>query len=239
MLALATVFLTGFYVFRSLILAFHGSERYEPPETDVSRFRRAHRREQARRAHVAEQRHLHALSQVMLVPMVLLGGLSLLASIITPGFGDYLAPVFTRYGDFGPEHHDINAMYVTIAVVSTLLAAAGIGLAYLFYVRRPGLPAQWTARYRAVYGLLLNRYYVDQLYDRVFVRTARGAGNFIGRQFDPNVVDGVVTGISRLTGQTAVGLRTLQTGYLRNYALAILAGAVLVLLYIVSVGVAR
>src|SRR3712207_1274532 len=70
-LALATVFLTGFYVFRSLILAFHGSERYEPPETDVSRFRRAHRREQARRAHVAEQRHLHTLSQVMLVPMVL------------------------------------------------------------------------------------------------------------------------------------------------------------------------
>ena len=67
---------------------------------------------------------------------------------------------------------------------------------------------------------------------RVFVRPTRAIGEFVGRSFDPEVVDGLVNGASRITGVTAAGLRTLQTGYLRNYALAILGGTLLVLLFV-------
>jgi NADH-quinone oxidoreductase subunit L len=231
-LAMLTVFLTGFYIFRSLFLAFHGPEKIEEREPDVSHLRRERRRQQALREHAPRQhRHLHAVGQIMIVPTAILGALSLVGSLIAPGIGAYLAPVFTKYG--GAETtHELGPVYFTVMAVSILLAAAGIGLAYLCYIRRPKLPEQWTARYRAVYDFLLNRWYVDELYDRVFVRPTRAIGVFIGRSFDPEVVDGLVNGASRITGATAAGLRTLQTGYLRNYALAILGGTLLVLIFV-------
>jgi NADH-quinone oxidoreductase subunit L len=238
-LALITVFLTGFYTFRSLFLAFHGVERYEPAAVDVSHLRRERRREQARRAHSPQQRHLHQVGWVMLGPMVVLGALSLLGSLLTFGIGDYLEPVFTRYDAAVLEEHTRDAFAYVLMAISTLLALGGIGLAYLFYIRQPDLPAQWTDRFRSVYTFLLNRWYIDELYDRVFVRPTRALGDFVGRVFDPGVVDGVVNGISRFTGATAVALRTTQTGYLRNYALAILGGTVLILLFVLSRGMAR
>jgi NADH-quinone oxidoreductase subunit L len=237
-LALITVFLTGFYVFRSLFLAFHGPEKVEHKEPDVSHLRRERRRQQALREHAPQRRHLHAVAQIMIVPMSILGALSLLGSLITPAIDAYLEPVFTRYTQAGEPAHAIDMLYITVMVVSTLLAAGGIGLAYLMYIRRPGLPAQWTERFRALHAFLLNRWYVDDLYDRAFVRPARAIGDFIGRSFDPEVVDGLVNGVSRGAGMVAGGLRTLQTGYLRNYALAILAGTVIVLLFVL-VGMGR
>ena len=94
---------------------------------------------------------------------------------------------------------------VTVMAVSIVLAVAGIGLAYLCYIRQPKLPEQWAARYRRVYDFLLNRWYVDELYDRVFVRPTRAIGEFVGRGFDPEVVDGLVNGAGRITGATAAG----------------------------------
>jgi NADH-quinone oxidoreductase subunit L len=242
LLALVTVVLTGFYIFRSLFLAFHGAEKVEPArELDVSHLRREHRREQARRAHQphAHERHLHALSLSMIAPMVALGGLSLLASLLTGGFGSYLEVVFTRYHTASLEPHPHDLTYWTIMGASIVAALAGIGLAAWVYLRQPGLAARWTARFPRLHHFLLDRWYIDHLYDRLLVRPARALGEFCGRIVDPEVIGGIVSGITRATGATASGLRTLETGFLRNYALAILAGAVLILLYVLVWGVAR
>ena len=240
LIALLTVFLTGFYVFRSFFLAFHGPERIEQPEVDVSHLRRERRRQQARtRTQAVHERHLHNLGQTLLIPTITLGALSLVGSIIAFGFGDYLEPVFTRFAAdpaTAIARHERDLLYWTILGLSSLLALAGIGLAYLFYVRQPDLPAQWTARFGGIHTLLMNRYYIDRLYDRAIVGPARGLGEFVGRVFDPQVVDGIVMGISRATGATAGGLRVMQTGFLRNYALTILIGVILVLLFVLFLG---
>jgi NADH-quinone oxidoreductase subunit L len=233
LLALATVVLTGFYVFRSLFLAFHGAEHGEAKTVDVSHLRRERRRQQALRASGSHGHQLHALSPLMTWTTVILGGLSLLGSLLTFGIGGYLEPVFTRYHAAKLEEHSLNWPLI---MISTLLGLIGIGLAYLFYIRQPGRPAEWTARYRRLYAFLLNRWYIDQLYDAALVRPTRLIGDFVGRSFDPGFVDGIVMGLSRLTGASASGLRTLQTGYLRNYALAILGGTVLVLLFVLVRG---
>jgi NADH-quinone oxidoreductase subunit L len=234
---LVTVGLTGFYIFRSLFLAFHGAEKIEVKEVDVSHLRRERRREQARREQRPEERHLHALANWMVVPAAILGGLALVAGILTPYFGAYLEPVFTRY--HGEVHHPAQGpLFWTVMVLSVALAAAGIGVAYLAYLRQPELPAQWTARFRGLYAFLLNRWYIDALYDRIFVRPADAIGGFVGRSLDPNVIDGVVNGVSRATYLTASGLRLIQTGFLRSYAVAILAGTIAVLL-LVFIGMGR
>ncbi len=237
LILLVTVGLTGFYVFRSLFLAFHGAERVDTKEVDVSHLRRERRRQQALREHRPEDRHLHALAPTIIMPMAVLGGLALVGSVLTPLIGGFLEPVFTRYhGEV--VHPPQGALYWTVLALSVLVAASGVGLAYVSYVRRPALPAQWTARFRGVYAFLLNRWYLDQLYDRLFVQPATAIGQFVGRSLDPEVVDGVVNGVSRATYATAAGLRTLQTGFLRSYALAILAGAVVVLVFVL-IGMGR
>ena len=97
---------------------------------------------------------------------------------------------------------------------------------------------QFGERYQRVYGFLLNRWYIDAVYTRMFVQPTAAIGAFVGRGLDPEVVDGLVTGVSRLTFDAATGLRQWQTGDLRYYAMAILAGTLAVLLFVL-LGVGR
>ena len=114
-------------------------------------------------------------------------------------------------------------------VVSLAVAAAGWRLAYRFYVREPQLPEQWRTRWQATYDLLVNTWYVDELYARVFVRPIyRLSNNGLWRAFDIGFIDRIVNGIGRIVRLDGEFLSTLQTGYARTYALTLVMGAIVV-----------
>jgi NADH-quinone oxidoreductase subunit L len=81
-------------------------------------------------------------------------------------------------------------------------------------------------------GLLLNAYYVDALYDRAIVRPLHSLSVGLARAFDLGVLDGIVNGLGRAVTAGAAGLRRLQTGYAVNYALTMLAGAIVVVAFL-------
>ena len=86
-------------------------------------------------------------------------------------------------------------------------------------------------RYRTLYRLLLNKYFVDEVYDDLIVRPARVGSEAVYRRFDLRVIDGAVNGAGALVRSFASAIRVYQTGYVRNYALSILVGVVLVMAY--------
>jgi NADH-quinone oxidoreductase subunit L len=143
----------------------------------------------------------------------------------------FLAPAAGEAGaEAAAESHESATTEIVLMAVSTGAALAGLFLAYLFYVARPELPAALAAKAHAMYSIMLNKYYVDELYDAVIVwpivRTSR---EFLWRFVDAVMIDGAVNGVGALIRRSGGGLRRMQTGYVRTYAGWILLGGVLVM----------
>jgi NADH-quinone oxidoreductase subunit L len=100
-----------------------------------------------------------------------------------------------------------------------------------FYAVRPALPGQWAARYPTVYRLLLNKYYVDEIYDALIVQPIKRGAVWLWRRFDEPVVDGSVNGLGSLVQIGSTLLRYLQTGYVMSYVLSFILGVVALLGY--------
>src|SRR5215216_4358164 len=208
-MALMTVFLTAFYIFRAIFLAFAG----EP-------------RTQGARAAVESP-------GIMVGPMMILAFLSVVSGWvgIPDGFGipvkDYFAQLvvpseFARE-TLGLEPHPFSLALATVSVAAALV---GIGLAYALYVQRPERAGALSRRFSGLYTFLDKGWYFDALYGATFVRAAKYVGratNVFDQRFLGNLVGGVGRGVSR-TGEF---LRRLQTGGVQNYALAILVSVLI------------
>jgi NADH-quinone oxidoreductase subunit L len=130
------------------------------------------------------------------------------------------------------EAHDETALELTLMGVSSGIALAGIALAAFFYLLRPNLPGAVAARFAGVHRLLLNKYFVDEIYDAGVVRPIRHASQeVLWRRIDVRVIDGAVNGTGVLVTAAASGLRRLQTGSVRVYAGSLFAGVLLILGY--------
>src|SRR5690606_3297798 len=118
--------------------------------------------------------------------------------------------------------------------VTLVVALVGIGLAYLCYALRPDIPQQLAARFRGLYLFILNKWYFDELYDRVFVEPAMVLGRGLWKGGDGALIDGVgPDGIAAATQNLSRRASALQTGYVYHYAFAILIGvAAFVSLYL-------
>jgi NADH-quinone oxidoreductase subunit L len=202
LLGVITAGLTAFYAFRLLFVAFYGKPRMD-------------RRTAAQ---------VHESPPIMIVPLVILalfaafvGYLGLPAGLgVGHAIDIFLAPdVALEWG---------------LTLVSVLAAAAGILAAYWIYVRHWGLAARMTTSARWLYDIIYNKYYVDEAYTEVFVNPLRALAGALSDVVEPGI-DGAVDGLGRLTGLAGEGFRRLQTGLVRNYALAMLAGVVAVLAY--------
>jgi len=208
-MALLTVFLTAFYIFRAIFVAFTGEPRSEGAREAVES------------------------PGIMTGPMVLLAMLAVVSGLVGTPLGDYFAEVVSpsefATGALAIEPHGFN---VPLAVVSVLVAVAGIALAYALYVPKPERAAALARRFSPIYTFLDKGWYFDALYGAVFVRPAMAVGRFV-RQFDRRALGGLVTGIGRGAGGLGERLRPLQGGGAQNYALFILV-SVLVLGVIVG-----
>ena len=112
------------------------------------------------------------------------------------------------------------------------LAAAGIFYAYRLYVGRPELSEAMARRFPGLHALLVNKFYVDEIYDAIIVGPLeRISRTFLWRGIDVGVIDGLVNGTASLAVRTGHLVKKMQTGYARTYAAWILLGAVVVLAY--------
>jgi NADH-quinone oxidoreductase subunit L len=205
-----TAGLTAFYMSRYVFLTFFGERRWP------------------------EGRQPHESPAVMTLPLVVLGVLALVAGLALTTFtGEggrfqrFLEPVLGA-----PEAHGSLAGAFWLSAVATLLAAAGAVVAWLLYGRR----VDWLAlrrRYAGGWRALADRLYVDQVYEFFTVNLGRALAAFLARTVDQRGIDGAVNGLAELVGSGARSGRRVQSGLVRNYALGVLGGAVLIVAFLV------
>jgi NADH-quinone oxidoreductase subunit L len=245
-----TALLTAIYMFRLVFLTFHGARRHNAPVAD-------HPEEQAPAAAShghASGSHLHDAPAAMALALVVLavgsvaagwigiphaiGGHNELGAWLEPAFavsavaGEGAAPdVAAEAGETATET-DRNALELTLMVVSLTIAIAGIAMAWFVWVKRPTIAANMVREYPALHRLLLNKYYVDELYDATIVQPIKTASTEgLWRWFDVRVIDGAVNGAASIVDGSAALLRRLQTGSVRAYAGSLFVGVVVILGY--------
>jgi NADH-quinone oxidoreductase subunit L len=117
---------------------------------------------------------------------------------------------------------------------SSGMAVAGIGIAAFFWMRRRDLTDRIAASFAGAHRVLLNKYYVDEIYDAVIVQPVKGLSErFLWKIFDAGVIDGAVNGAGAFVNGWSAILRRLQTGSMRAYALSVFVGVVVILGYYV------
>ena len=129
-------------------------------------------------------------------------------------------------------HHEAHVTWVPFAAVGGAVLASF--LAYYMYVAFPRSPDKVKAKVPALVDALEHKYYFDEAYDG-FVKTAvvSGSDKVLWKEVDATLIDGSVNGVGRITRDLGTGVRELQTGFIRSYALVLFAGAVVFVSYLV------
>ena len=232
---LLTAALTGFYTFRLIFGTFWG--RYRGPEITPAHAAHetpAHQAQTTRgrdaRGH-DPLRYVHDVGPAMAIPMGILAVLSVIGGFDGTPFRDvfdeFLSPAV---GGVSPINESAGAIFWIGLAAGLLVALLGIGIAWLRYGARQ---AHFEPSRNPVTVFLFNRWYIDALYDRAIVQPIVWLGVMLRRGIEGITLDGGSRGFGAAVGWTSAGLRSLQTGYVRNYALAIFIGAALIVLYYV------
>jgi NADH-quinone oxidoreductase subunit L len=173
--------------------------------------------------------HPHESPPVMTVPLMILALLSLAGGFFN--VPQFLAPLFPR----AETHHD--QMLVAFSVAAGL---AGIFIAWLLYVARPALADSLAAAFHRLYNLLLNKYWLDEIYLATIVRPLVGLSRMVlWKGVDIGVIDGAVNGVGHRSLGIGAALRLLQSGNIRSYAAWVLLGSVVLLLSMTVMGGGR
>ena len=126
-----------------------------------------------------------------------------------------------------------EGMELSLMALSTAIAFAGIGIAAFFFLKNPAAADSLAAQFSGLHRLLLNKYFVDELYEAAIVRPATWCSEHVlWKVVDARGIDGVVNGTASGVGGLGAVLRLAQTGSVRAYAAAILSGAVVLLGYV-------
>ncbi len=212
------VFVTAFYSFRMLFMAFYGKPRMDEHT----------------------KHHLHESPWVITVPLIALAIPSVLAGFM------YVQPML--FGDFFGNAIRVLPARDTLAQIHFegvwpfilhgmqalpfWLAVAGIFVAWLFYIRAPHLPGMIQQRLHFIYAVLVRKYGFDDFNDFVFAGGARGLGRLLWRVADVKLIDGLaVNGTARVVGWAAGVIRHVQSGYIYHYAFAIILGLFLLMTF--------
>ncbi|MFO1033701.1 MAG: NADH-quinone oxidoreductase subunit L [Hyphomicrobiales bacterium] len=201
-------FCTSFYSWRLAFMTFNGTSRAD--------------------AHVQE--HVHESGSVMLIPLYVLAIGAIVAGFL---FKDYF--IGHEEASFWGKSiyravdnelvHKIHEAPEWVSYSPFVAMVLGFALAFLFYIRNTELPKRLAAMHWPVYQFLLNKWYFDELYDLLFVRSAKWLGRFLWKKGDGYVIDGFgPDGVAQLAGGVAAQSARLQTGYIYHYAFAMLIG---------------
>jgi NADH-quinone oxidoreductase subunit L len=241
-------FLTAVYTWRMIFRAFWGEPVPEARELEQGHLHHAEVHTNPASGEVEDtdvgfpgpEHHIAEREPAMKAAMGILALLATVAGIVeiptvTNWLHTFLAPTFedSRYYDALEPSDSFTFLGLGIG---TLLAIAGIALAYLVWVRRPGTSAAFQARFAPVHRFLVNKWYFDELLDALFVRPFAAVGRFSRQTFERVVVDGVIVGGTRgIVSASSAAVRLVQTGYLRAYAALLIIGVTAVSLYFLAV----
>lgn len=205
--------LTAFYSWRLLLLTFHGKNR---SGDEVFH-------------------HVHESPLVMLAPLGILAlgalGSGILFNHLFVGEarGEFWGSSILVLGEHDVLHlaHEAPSW---VALLPLLVGIVGIAIAYIFYSLYPHLPQLIAQKFRPLYRFLLNKWYFDELYDRLFVRPSLKTGQELWVKGDGAMIDGLgPNGIAAATIELARRVKKVQTGYVYHYAFAMLLGLVVLM----------
>ena len=237
-------FLTAAYTFRMIFRAFLGEPVHEARELEHGHLH-----------HPAEPTNPvsgeiedpdvgfpgpeHHIAEHALPMKVAMGALAVLAIVggflqipnVTEALDGFLEPTFAE-SRLHEELHPSDTLTWGGALLGAALGIAGIAVAYLVWVKRPGTSARFQQRFAPLHRVFVNKWYADEALDLAFVRPARRVGTFAQSTFERLVVNGLfVGGTSGLVRAGSAAVRGGQTGFLRAYAALMLVGIAGVLLY--------
>ena len=235
-----TAGLTAFYMFRMFFSTFHGECR----------------------ASEEVKHHIHESPKIMTIPLMILAVLSVVGGWVgiphLLGGGNHiekwLEPVFGHAVEHAPTAYAFDLSIIsnafassgaeaasggaatewTLMILAVIVGLSGIFMAWLFYVKNPSLPERFVERFKAVFKVVHNKYFVDELYIAVFVKGLFGIGRICKNFFDETIIDGAINGVA--AGFSGVGgiIRRVQNGLVQGYAFAMIAGAILVIGYLIA-----
>ena len=229
LLGLAAAGLTSFYMFRLIFLTFFGKPRFDEHEV-----------------------HVHESPRNMTVPLMILAFLSIVGGWFaaphllgkTDYFEAFLHPVFSAYGvppgieqgaslagaageAGGISPSPAMELFHALTGPPVILAVIGLLVAWWFYIRRRDAPKKLAERVHGLYTLLLNKYYVDEIYAILFIRPFLWIStNVLWHVVDERVIDGTVNGFADVAREAGGQARELQSGNARSYATWVVIGAV-------------
>ncbi|MFC1982053.1 NADH-quinone oxidoreductase subunit L, partial [Chloroflexota bacterium] len=209
-LALITVFMTAFYMFRAVFMTFGGEYRGGSPE-----------------AHG----HPHESPPVMVAPMVVLATLAVISGFWNAGGG---------FSTFMGEHHAhapglFGILTQGLPWISLIMAGLGILLAYAMYSTKRVSAERIGSIFKPFYTLFLRKYWLDELYENIIVKVSLIGGIFAGlEKIDTYGVDGIVNGVANGAAAGGRAIRRVQTGQLQFYGLVVGIGilAIIIVMYI-------
>jgi NADH-quinone oxidoreductase subunit L len=217
--AIAACF-TAFYMFRLVFMTFYGECRINPKVKS----------------------HLHESPLVVTIPLMVLGflavvggyiGMPKIMGMLPNYFEHWLEPVFEQANEFSKAYvhqgaHHSHALEWGLMGLSVVIALVGISIAYTMYIANTDLPKRFTTAFPALHRAVYNKWYIDELYDALFVNPCKWLGSFLWKGFDVLVVDGIVNGVGKLVMACSAALKGLQSGYIHNYAFGMAAGVVVI-----------
>ena len=213
-----TALLTAIYMFRIVFLAFHG------PSPSAGQ---AH----GHSSHLHDAPPAMALALVVLAIGSVVAGYAGLPSIL--GGGDWLARYLEpSFGAAPVEDVVEHGLEATLMLVSIAAAIAGIGIAAYFFLTNRRAADAVADRFSGIGTLLLNKYYVDEIYDATVVQPIRIVSEeALWKVVDVKLIDGAVNGVGQTVAGASDRVRRLQTGSVRSYAASVFFGVVMILGY--------
>ena len=217
-LGITAAFLTAFYSWRLLFLVFNGKTRADHHTFD----------------------HAHESPLTMLLPLLLLAIGATASGFIGQNFLHMISfenNFFANAIFVQPENKILEEIHQTPELIKSLpliLGVVAIALAYLFYIIKPQIPASLAKSTGVLYRISFNKWYFDEIYDKIFVQSIKKLGTKLWQFWDNKVIDGFgPNGFAAICRTLAGRVSQIQTGYVYHYVLAMSLGVAGVLLYLI------
>ncbi len=239
---LVGVFVTAFYSFRLYFLVFHGKEKWR----DIK-----HGRHDDHHHGLSATDNPHESGWVIKAPLILLAIPSAFIGYMTIEpmlFGHFFSGAIVVDSTSHPAmmelaHHYAENLHSPAGMalkgflsLPFALAASGVVLAWIFYIKRPDIPAKIQHRFNGIYQILENKYGFDSFNERVFAGGARFIGSKLWQIGDVQLIDGaLVNGTANLIGKCSQVVRKLQSGLIYHYAFAMIIGIFLFLTFFIKI----
>jgi NADH-quinone oxidoreductase subunit L len=216
-----TALLTAFYMFRLYFLTFEGKERF------------------------GHNKHPHESPKVMTIPLIALAVLSAVGGFVGipelfsgengNAFHNWLAPVFenaeNKLAIYGTHSHTEEIIFMLISIA---VAVTGILIARNIYLKNISIATNFVKKFKGVYNLLLNKYFVDEGYDAAIVNPIKkGSETILWKFTDTNIIDGIVNGTASVIGNISAKIRKIQTGVAQLYAIVMMIGILAALFWVI------